>query len=292
MNFSLHKILSKSGVAYHREGIGRDGDESSGVPILLIHGVGLCAESWLPLVEKLRGNFDVIAIDLPGHGQSPALTQTIGSVCLSDYLRKITQFAEELSLDRFIVCGHSLGALIAIEMAATNPHVAGLAALNAIYQRSDTAVRAVQQRALELYNSDTIIGVEQTVNRWFTSSPCSSMQVYADQCVDWLGSNTLSGYALAYKTFADQTGPSANLLATITCPTIYMTGALDLNSSTAMTKALTYDTVNADFLVVNDAAHMLPLTHSEMVCGQLKNLSQRVLLDISDEHKNLIGTGL
>ena len=53
---------SSNNIAYYREG--------SGASILFIHGVGLRLESWNAQLKYLKDHFDVIAIDLPGHGES------------------------------------------------------------------------------------------------------------------------------------------------------------------------------------------------------------------------------
>ena len=42
-----------------------------GPPVLLIHGVGLRAEAWGAVIDRLAERFAVHAIDLPGHGESP-----------------------------------------------------------------------------------------------------------------------------------------------------------------------------------------------------------------------------
>ncbi|MDA0217266.1 MAG: alpha/beta fold hydrolase, partial [Actinobacteria bacterium] len=43
--------------------------------ILLIHGMGSASTAWSELLPKLRKNFRVITVDLPGHGKTP-LTAT------------------------------------------------------------------------------------------------------------------------------------------------------------------------------------------------------------------------
>src|SRR5215471_15073186 len=42
----------------------------SGAPLVLLHGIGLTRHSWDPVIPALAGHFDVIAVDLPGFGDS------------------------------------------------------------------------------------------------------------------------------------------------------------------------------------------------------------------------------
>jgi pimeloyl-ACP methyl ester carboxylesterase len=43
----------------------------SGQAIVLIHGMGSAATAWKPIIPELAKQFEVITIDLPGHGRSP-----------------------------------------------------------------------------------------------------------------------------------------------------------------------------------------------------------------------------
>ena len=49
-------------------------DRGAGEPLLLVHGVGLRAEAWQPQIDRFADRFRVIAVDLPGHGESTGLT--------------------------------------------------------------------------------------------------------------------------------------------------------------------------------------------------------------------------
>ena len=43
----------------------------SGTPVLLIHGVGMDAAIWRPQIVVMQDRFDVVAMDMLGHGTSP-----------------------------------------------------------------------------------------------------------------------------------------------------------------------------------------------------------------------------
>jgi pimeloyl-ACP methyl ester carboxylesterase len=45
----------------------------SGQPLVLVHGLGLSWRSWQPVLAALEARHDVVAIDLPGFGESPPL---------------------------------------------------------------------------------------------------------------------------------------------------------------------------------------------------------------------------
>ncbi|MFD1807175.1 alpha/beta fold hydrolase [Gemmobacter lanyuensis] len=45
-------------------------EAGTGAPVLLIHGVGMRAEAWGPQIATLSATHRVLAVDMPGHGES------------------------------------------------------------------------------------------------------------------------------------------------------------------------------------------------------------------------------
>ncbi len=90
----------------------------SGAPLLLIHGWGMHGGLWGELVARLADKFQIIAVDLPGHGYSR--DGALGTNSPSDIDAFVdtlaAQFPEPLS-----VCGWSLGGQIALRWAARCP---------------------------------------------------------------------------------------------------------------------------------------------------------------------------
>ncbi|MGB6151961.1 MAG: alpha/beta hydrolase, partial [Pricia sp.] len=73
--------------------------------IVLVHYFGGNGESWQWVVKKLCNKFSIVVITLPGFGNTkPLENQSIFS--LANY---INNCIEELSLDNYLLCGHSMG---------------------------------------------------------------------------------------------------------------------------------------------------------------------------------------
>ena len=93
---------------YHRQGTGE--------PLLLVHGIGSRWQVWLPVLERLAAERDVIAVDLPGFGASPPspLGTSPGIPSLTDALER---FLDGLGIDTAHIGGNSLGGAAALELA-------------------------------------------------------------------------------------------------------------------------------------------------------------------------------
>jgi pimeloyl-ACP methyl ester carboxylesterase len=82
----------------------------------LLHGVGESAVGWQPIHQALSDHYDVIALDLPGFGRSPALPPGVAptAAVLTD---TVEGELDRLGVAHFHVAGYSLGARVALELA-------------------------------------------------------------------------------------------------------------------------------------------------------------------------------
>lgn len=92
----------------------------TGPPLVLLHALGSSRASWDPVVPALAEHFDVLAVDLPGFGESPPLPPGVepspGALAAA-----VAGFLDELGIDRPAVVGNSVGGWVALELAARRP---------------------------------------------------------------------------------------------------------------------------------------------------------------------------
>lgn len=85
-----------------------------GRPLVLLHGWCMTHRAFYPLLDSPPAGGEVIAFDLPGHGQS-------GPPCgvdLALWAGAVARSMASLQLDRPILCGWSLGGMLALLLAA------------------------------------------------------------------------------------------------------------------------------------------------------------------------------
>jgi len=86
----------------------------AGRPLLLVHGLGSSWRSWSPILPALEAEREVVAVDLPGFGETPALSGEVSIATLADALG---DFISAHNLDGVDVVGSSMGARLALELA-------------------------------------------------------------------------------------------------------------------------------------------------------------------------------
>lgn len=84
----------------------------SGDPLVLVHGLAGSWRWWSSLLEALAMQCRIYAVDLPRPGRS------VGAAALSSWLAR---WLDAVGLERVDLAGHSLGGLVAAELAARSP---------------------------------------------------------------------------------------------------------------------------------------------------------------------------
>lgn len=95
--------------------------EGDGSPVVLLHGLTVCAEYWSLTARLLAQEHRVISVDLRGHGRSAKPDwgydyQTVAG--------DVEQLCRELGIEGVLLAGHSWGAGVALCLAASNPGIA------------------------------------------------------------------------------------------------------------------------------------------------------------------------
>jgi magnesium chelatase accessory protein len=107
-NRAASSFVRADGYHWHVQRAGK------GPVCLLLHGTGAATHSWRDIFPRLSESFDVIAIDLPGHGFTRALEPR--KVSLAGMAASIARLLAELEAIPDLIVGHSAGAAIGAQM--------------------------------------------------------------------------------------------------------------------------------------------------------------------------------
>lgn len=93
----------------------QSGGEETGPTVLLLHGVTRQIADLQTVIDRLPKHFRWITVDFPGHGKSPASSSEYK---VRDYSAAVVQLLESVAHQPLVLFGHSLGAMVAAQVAS------------------------------------------------------------------------------------------------------------------------------------------------------------------------------
>jgi 3-oxoadipate enol-lactonase len=245
-----------------------DTQAGPGLPIVLLHSLGLDRGVWLPVAQRLAPLARVVVPDLPGHGADAAEAPLRGIAQAAD---QIVELLDELGIGRALVGGISMGGAMAQELALRHPgRVAGLALLATMPK----GFPAFLDRATAAEEGGMEAVVAPTLQRWFRPedvAASTSAVLYAQACVRAL---PVAAWASAWRALAAH--HAQDRLGSIACPTLCLAGEVDPSTPPALVQSIAAAIPGATFHVVEGAPHLLTLTHSGEVSAHLEGFARRL----------------
>lgn len=93
-------------------------DKGRGKVVVLLHEYLETKEVWSSFAEKLSNNYRVIAIDIPGHGQSDVINETHSMKLMAESVNLLLNY---LQVSECVMVGHSMGGYVMLAFANLYP---------------------------------------------------------------------------------------------------------------------------------------------------------------------------
>ncbi len=229
-----------------------------GPPLVLVHGYLGGAAHWQGQLAALSDRWEVIAPSLPGFGDSagePALAR------IEDHAARVFDLVDRLGLGPIALLGHSMGGMIAQEMAAMRPGdisalvLYGTGPRGALPGRFET-IEASRQR---LHAEGLDATVARIVPQWFAAAAESPGQAL---CLREGRRASLAAARASLDAWEAWDGRPG--LARIAAPTLVLWGDRDRSYPFAQIEALWRGIRSAALAVVPDAGHAAHLERPEL----------------------------
>lgn len=230
--------------------------------LLFIHGAGGDHTIWGEQLRELARDFSVAALDLNGHGRSPA---RVGDG-LQTYVEDVLAVLNALALPTVVV-GHSMGGAIALTVALQCPkNLVGLGLVG-------TGARLkVHPQILELCQTDFEKAVELVVSWAFAEQADPALKDKAREQMRRNGRDALSRDFLSCSTF-----DVMSRLSEISVPTLVICGREDKLTPVKYSEYLQQNIPNAHLKIIERAGHMVMVEQPQMVNQALREFCARLL---------------
>lgn len=251
------------------------------VPVVLLHGAGGNHMQWTVMARTLAGRgHDVLAFDLPGHGRSAGPAATT----VDAYADAVLADLDARSVDRFAVAGHSMGAMIALRLAASAPErVQGLALIGA------GLALQVSPALLDATRDDPLLAARAIID--WGHSPSSHLGAGAAPGV-WLDGADLALLRAEIEAHpgslhADFSATAAydghDDAARVEGPTLVVSGGRDNMTPAKLGRAAAAAIPGADYLELDDCGHMLMTERPVELAAALVAWADRTTKEAGDQ---------
>jgi 3-oxoadipate enol-lactonase len=235
-------------------------------PIVVLSGsLGTNLSMWDPQASALADRYRLLRVDMRGHGRSEVPP---GPYAVADLGRDLLALLDRLELERVLLCGLSIGAMLSIWVAANAPERVQRLILFCTSGRFADEVRSSYgERAAAVRAGGLEPIADQVVARWFTPAFAEARADVVAELRGQLTATPPEGYAGSCEALAgmDLLGE----LGAITAPTLVLSGAEDLATPPEHGRRIADGIGGARFELIDDAAHLATVQQPHVTTARI-----------------------
>lgn len=241
----------------------------AGVPMLLTHALSMDHNYWREVYPKLAAQGRVIAYDLRGHGlaRGAPLTRDLDHLA-ADALALM----DRLGIQQADIYGASYGGGVAQYLTKAHPDRVRSMALLATSAMG--SVPLLTERAQNAEANGMEAQVASSIIRWFLPETIAANTWAVRYARDRVRRARVADWAAAWRAMAHLNVVEA--APAMTLPTLILSGAQDLSTSTEVMRWTAGLYPNAEFVEIDPGTHFMPLEQPEPVAEALAAFRRRV----------------
>lgn len=245
-------------LSYRREG--------SGPAVLLVHGVGGDSSNWTAIASRLAARFEVISMDLRGHGRSDVIT---GPISVDDLALDAIHVLDAAGVSTCRVVGFSLGGAIAQCVALDYPErVEKLAVVGTVCGRTEEERAKVIDRIRFLEQHGTAAIADSNRQRWFTDEFQQAHPDIVAARVEQVRRTDSASYLHAFTVFC--TTDFADRVGELAIPTLIVTGEHDQAATPRMARLMHERIAGSRFHILAHLRHSVLIEAPDRIASLLE----------------------
>ncbi|MDF1612954.1 MAG: alpha/beta fold hydrolase [Stygiobacter sp.] len=241
--------------------------------IIFIHGFPYDHTMWMKQINELQNKYFCVAYDVRGLGDSYIGD---GQYVMEFFVDDLLFIINELSLNKPIVCGLSMGGYIALRAIEKNQNMfGGLILCDTKSEADDNEAKLKRAANINMINTE---GMEAFAKMFVTNcfadeSPTELEEIFTHtlKIAQHQNPTGVKGCILAIGSRTDTTG----FLSEIKIPTLVLGGSFDKLTPPVQMRAMAEKIPNCEYAIVPRAGHMSPIENPENVNDLLKGFLKR-----------------
>jgi len=246
-------------------------DGLAGKPALLFaNSLGSDLRIWDDVTARLAGHCHLIRYDLRGHGLSEAPAPPYSA---ADLAGDAVAILDRLDVSQAVICGVSVGGLIAQAVAVNHPDRVRALVLCDTGAKIATA-EAWQQRIDKVHAAGVDSLVQMTMERWFSAGFRARCPAEVRGYSLMLRQTSAAGYIGTCAALRDTDFRAT--IKQVKQPTLVLCGAEDIATPPELGRELAGLIPGAQFSLIDDAAHLPGVEQPDAVVGRMMQFLQEV----------------
>ena len=241
--------------------------------VVLLHGFLGALQIWNHFSEELAKNCQVVAIDLPGHGNS----QTIDEVHSMDLMAEtVKAVLDELRITECVIVGHSMGGYVALAFADIFPEmVRGIGLFHSQATADTEEVKENRRRTVNIVKMNRGGFISQFIPDLFAEANVSLFQEEVELLKNMALKTSAEGIIAAIEGMKQRTG-KLDLLMKSKIPFLFIAGKKDprIPVQNIMAQAMLPD--HSEVLILANVGHMGFVEAKAQTLNMIKGLLVQV----------------
>ncbi len=245
-------------------------DEGQGSPLVFVHGFPLDHTMWRHQIAEFRHTHRVLAVDLPGFGQSSAAP---GEMSIAGFADQLAEFLVQMDvIEQVTLCGLSMGGSIALQFALRHPEKLSHLILcdcravadspEAQKMRHDLADRVLKQ--------GTAFVADAMATRLFAASTLAQQPELVQAIQSVIRSSAPASVAGGARALAHREDVVPRLRE-IVHPALVIVGSEDVISPVDEMRQIAERLMHGTLAVIEGAGHMAPLEDPALVNAAIRD---------------------
>jgi len=234
-----------------------------GPPVVMLHGLGGTSNVWHGVVAGLQQHHHCVAVDLRGHGRS----QGRGKFSIEGWAKDVQRLIAHLELPPVTLVGHSMGTLVAQELARTEPDIVDELVLVGGISYFEPAVAAGYLQRADDVEAD---GLDRFVDGWIEGAVSPQSRALHPGMVGLMREmflrNEPQHYAKACRALAEAQRVPRDEIGQ---PTLIVAGAHDRSTPLAMAEELKASIPVSRIKVIPGVGHWMPVEAPDALVGAI-----------------------
>lgn len=249
-----------------------------GEPIVLLHGFTGTKSTWSGVTEELKSKYQLITIDLPGHGETVIHSPRKMKACCKD----LAELFKHLNLTRFHLVGYSLGGRTALSFAMLYSEFI----LSLILESASPGLKTVEEQVERIKADEKIaqiigsMGLTSFVDYWENISLFASQKNLSEEQQQMIRSERLaqseSELALSLRMMGTGSQPSWwEKLNELSRPVLLIVGAKD-NKFIDINREMKVKLPSATLKIIDEAGHTVHIEKPESFISEVRRFISHV----------------